>query len=240
MTNVLWAILSYTDGFYDGQDSLAKLARVKKSALDKNLRKLTALGLIAREQNFARKGVQQRYWVNMDRLNALASNNQRVDIDTPNKTNRVELETAKGVTESLNECNEIHPYRKKDTQISSNEDLESYLKFIPSHKQFKLNRQLKEVLEELRHKGTTFKAIEDLFYTTNWDAINMPSVFVLKSLTDLNARPVKYSQEFPPPHCGECDPVERKFPYLVENSSGQASQYCFTCNWYWVNKRNGY
>ena len=197
MTNVLWAILSYSDGCFIGEDALMKICRVKKSALRKNLRKLTDLGLIRRETPFAHKGRSQRYWVNMVRLNALADPTYRVDLDTPIKTERVDLETPKGVNNSPNGSNQIHPQRYKNTQISSGEDLEIYLKFIPVNKKPRVSKEIRTVLDELlqKYQGTTSKVIEDGFYGTNWHGINMPTVFVLDRLRELNARPIKYSKE---------------------------------------------
>lgn len=121
---------------------------------------------------------------------------------------------------------------------SSKENLEDYLNFIPISKRPALSKELTKVLEELIHKGTSFKVIEDHFYGTNWEAITIPSGFVLKSLTDLNARPVKYSREFPPPYCGECHETERAF--IITDKNGEHSNACKKCNWFWVNKSNGY
>ena len=240
MTNVLWTILSYSDGCFIGEESLMKICRVKKSALRKNIRKLTDLGLIRRETPKAYKGRSQRYWVNMERLNALADSSYRVDIDTPIKTQRVDLETPKGVTMSLNGSNQIHPQRYKNTQISSNEDFEIYLKFIPTQKKPRLSKELVSVLDELlqKYQGTLSKVIEDHFYATNWHGINIPNVFVLDRLRELNARPIKYSKENPPAHCGECDPIERVL--LVTDENGDHRITCRKCNWFYVNQASGY
>ena len=128
---------------------------------------------------------------------------------------------------------------------SSNEDLfKTSLSFIPANKRFNVSDEIRKMLSELEHQGTTFQAIGDEFSKVNWDLIDNPRVFVLGRLRDLVARPVHYTPSNQPPKCAnpDCDEKTRTLPYSVEvpNGNGQSTRSCLECNHYWVNKRNGF
>jgi len=238
MSSLLWVIVSYPNGCYIGQDALAKQARLKHDNFTKVLRNCTKLGLITREQTYARAGVRQCYRVNMTRLLELA----RVELSTPTTNKRVELETVKGGTESPSGSNPVHPYKDYKNYKSSKDDLfNSSLSFIPANKRFVVSQEVKKLLNELEHTGTTLEAIEADFRTVAWDLILNPRVFVTSRLRDLVARPVLYTSERQPPKCShpDCDPVTRKFPYAVEMPGEGKTMSCPDCNHFWVNKRNG-
>jgi hypothetical protein len=239
MSSLLWVIVSYPNGCYIGQDALAKQARMKHDNYSKVLRRCTKLGLISREQSYARAGVRQCYRVNMSRLVELS----RVELSTPTINKRVELETVQGVTESPSGSNPVHPYKDYKNYKSSKDDLFiTSLSFIPANKRFVISEEVKKLLNELEHTGTTLEAIEADFRTVAWDLIHNPKVFVTGRLRDLVARPVRYTSERQPPKCAnpDCDPVTRTFTYAVEMPGEGKTMTCPECNHFWVNKRNGY
>ena len=241
MASLLWVIVTYPNGCYIGQDALAKQARLKHDNFTKVLRNCTKLGLITREQSYARAGVRQCYRVNMPRLLELG----RVEHSPPTLTNRVEHNPLVGVTESPTGSNQVDPYKYNKYYKSSNEDLfNSSLSFIPASSRFSIPKELHSLLEELEHRGTTLEAVKGDFRQVNWDLIDNPKVFVLGRLRDLVARPVQYTATNRPPKCAnpECDEETRTLPYLVSvpNGNGQTTQSCLECNHYWVNKRNGF
>jgi hypothetical protein len=241
MASLLWVIVSYPNGCYIGQEALAKQARLKHDNFTKVLRACTKLGLIDREQSYARKGIQQCYRVNMNRLTELI----RVENSPPSTSNRVEIKSVQGGNESAPGGNEVHPYKDNKYYKSSNDDLfKTLLSFIPASKRFKVPDEMRNMLTELEHQGTTFQAIGDEFSKVSWDLIDNPRVFVLGRLRDLVARPVQYTVNNPPPKCSnpDCDEKTRTLPYFVEvpNGNGQTTRSCLACNHYWVNKRNGF
>jgi hypothetical protein len=241
MSSLLWVIVSYPNGCYIGQDSLAKQARLKHDNFTKSLRACTKLGLIDREQTYARTGVRQCYRVNMPRLLELG----RVEHSPPTLINRVEQSPVVGGTESPTGSNQVDPYKDNKYYKSSNEDLfNSSLSFIPASSRFSIPKEVHSLLEELEHRGTTLEAIEAEFSQVNWSKVNSPKVFVLDRLRDLVARPVQFSATNRPPKCAnpECDEETRTLPYpvTVPNGNGQTTRSCLECNHYWVNKRNGF
>ena len=239
MASLLWVIVTYPNGCYIGQDALAKQACLKHDNFTKVLRNCTKLGLISREQTYARAGVRQCYRVNMTRLLELT----RVELSTPTTNKRVELETVQGGTESPSGSNPVHPYKDYKNYKSSKDDLFiSSLSFIPANKRFAITEEVKKLLNELEHTGTTLEAIEAEFRHDKWESITNPRVFVTGRLRDLVARPVRYTSERQPPKCShpDCDPVTRTFPYAVENPGEGKTMTCPDCNHFWVNKRNGY
>jgi hypothetical protein len=241
MSSLLWVIVSYPNGCYIGQDALAKQARLKHDNFTKTLRACTKLGLIDREQTYARTGIRQCYWVNMPRLLELG----RVEHSPPTLTNRVEHSPVVGGTESLTGSTQVDPYKDNKYYKSSSEDLfNSSLSFIPAGSRFSIPKELHSLLEELEHRGTTLEAIEAEFSQVNWSGINTPKVFVLGRIRDLVARPVQFSATNKPPKCTNpyCDEETRTVPYPVEvpNGNGQTTRSCLECNHHWVNKRNGF
>ena len=138
------------------------------------------------------------------------------------------------------EATEIAPYKDNKNNKSSNEDLfKTSLSFIPANKRFKVPDEMRNMLSELEHQGTTFQAIGDEFSKVNWDSIDNPRVFVLGRLRDLVARPVRYTANNPPPKCSnpDCDEETRTLSYSVEvpNGNGQTTRSCLECNHYWIN-----
>ena len=241
MASLLWVILSYPNGCYIGQDALAKQACLKHDNFTKVLRACTKLGLIDREQSYARKGIQQCYRVNMNRLNELG----RVENSPPNTTNRVELKPVLGGNKSVTGGTEVHPYKYNKYYKSSSEDLfSSSLSFIPALSRFNIPKELHSFLEQLEHRGTSLEAIRAEFSQVSWNLIDNPKAFVLGRLRDLVARPVQFSPTNRPPKCAnpDCDEETRTLPYpvLVPNGNGQTTKSCLECNHYWVNKRNGF
>jgi len=241
MSSLLWVIVSYPNGCYIGQDALAKQARLKHDNFTKSLRACTKLGLIDREQTYARTGIRQCYRVNMPRLLELG----RVEHSPPTLTNRVEHNPVVGGTESPTGSNQVDPYKDNKYYKSSSEDLfNSSLSFIPASCRFSIPKELPLLLKELEHRGTTLEAIEAEFSQVNWSGINTPKVFVLGRLRDLVARPVQFSATNRPPKCAnpECNEETRTLPYPVSvpNGNGQTTMSCLECNHYWVNKRNGF
>ena len=241
MASLLWVIVTYPNGCYIGQDALAKQACLKHDNFTKVLRACTKLGVIDREQSYARKGIQQCYRVNMPRLTELG----RVEHSPPTLTNRVELKPVLGGTESDIGGTQLHPYKDNKYYKSSSEDLfTSSLSFIPATKRFAIGKEFHKLLEELEHRGTTLEAIEAEFSRVDWNSIDNSRVFVLSRLRDLERRPVQFTATNRPPKCAnpDCDEETRTLPYPVEvpNGNGQTTRSCLECNHYWVNKRNGF
>ncbi len=241
MSSLLWVIVSYPNGCYIGQEALAKQACLKHDNFTKTLRNLTKLGLIDREQTYARAGIRQCYRVNMPRLLELG----RVELNTPTLGNRVDSLTEVGGTESCTGITQVDPYRDNKYYKSSNEELfDSYLSFVPAQKRFSITKDVQSIIKDLECRGTTLEAIRDDFSRVTWNSINNPRLFVLGRLRDLAARPVRYTVDSQPPKCSnsDCDPLTRTLPYFVEipGGNGSATQYCLECNQYWVNKRNGF
>lgn len=241
MSSLLWVIVSYPNGCWIGQDALAKQARLKHDNFTKVLRDCTKLGLIDREQKYARFGLRQCYRVNMPRLIELG----RVEQSPPTLTNWVEQSPVVGGTESPTGSNQVAPYKDNKYNKSSNEDLfNSSLSFIPASSRFAIPEELHSLLKELEHRGTTLEVIEAGFSQVNWAGINSPKVFVMGRLRDLMARPVRFSATNRPPKCAnpDCNKDTRTLPYSVPvpNGNGQTTRNCLECNHFWVNKRNGF
>lgn len=242
MRTLLLVIASYPDGCHIGRVALAKECGFgKPSTLKSNINKCLKLNLLDREQRYPREGLQQNYWVNMNNLLALAG----VSLNSPSPMGRVDLKPAQGLSKQPSAVTEIAPYKDNKNNKSSNEDLfKTSLSFIPANKRFRVPDEMRNMLSELEHQGTTFQAIGDEFSKVNWDLIDNPRVFVLGRIRDLVARPVQYTAKNPPPKCDnpECDEETRTLPYSVEvpNGNGQTTKSCLECNHYWVNKRNGF
>lgn len=241
MASLLWVIVSYPNGCYIGQDALAKQARLKHENFKRVLRDCTKLGLITREQSYARAGVRQCYRVNMTRLLELA----RVELSTPTTNKRMELETVQGGTESPSGSNPVHPYKDYKNYKSSKDDLfSSFLSFIPANKRFAISGEITKLLQELEHAGTTLEAVKAEIRGHDWERINNPRVFFTRLLRDLVARPVHHTSKRQPPKCSnpDCDPITRKLSYPVEipHGDGAKTYYCLDCSYSAGNKRNGY
>lgn len=241
MASLLWVIVSYPNGCYIGQDALAKQARLKHDNFTKVLRACTKLGLIDREQTYARTGIRQCYRVNMPRLLELG----RVEFSTPTLTNRVESKTVLGGIESGTGSTQVDPYKYNKYYKSSKEDLfNSSLSFIPANKRFAVNEELHILVDELEHRGTTSEALAAEFRHDNWPKVNNPKKFVLDRLRDLVARPVQYTATNRPPKCAnpDCDEETRRVPYPVDIPGGNGAQTysCLECNPGILNKRNGF
>ena len=241
MASLLWVIVSYPNGCYIGQEALAKQARLKHDNFTKVLRACTQLGLIKREQTYARTGLRQNYSVNMPRLLELG----RVEISTPSFDTRVESKTPVGATESETGSTPVDPYRDNKNNKSSKEDLFSnLLKNIPANKRFGFDSDVLSQLKKLEHRGTTLEAVKEDLRLVSWDSITNPKAFILSRLKDIEARPIRYSAECPPPKCSnpQCDQETRSLssPVEVPGGNGSTTFYCLECNHHWVNKRNGY
>jgi len=144
-----------------------------------------------------------------------------------------------------NETSKVVPISNLSISTSSKEDLFiTSLSFIPATKRFVISEEIKKLLHELEHRGTTLEAIEDEFRHDKWESIHNPKAIVLGRLLDMVARPVRYTSERQPPKCAnpDCDPVTRKLPYAIEipNGNGARTRSCPECNFSSVNKRNGY
>jgi hypothetical protein len=241
MASLLWVIVSYPNGCYIGQERLAKQARLELGYFKKVMGFCTKLGLIERDQPHAQTGTRQCYRVNMTRLLELG----RVELITPTPTQRVEQSLLLGGTESPTGSNQVHPYRDNKNYKSSGEELfSSVLSFIPASSRFSVTKELRSLVEELEHRGTTLEVIRGEFSQVNWNAIDNPKLFVLGRLRDLMARPVKYTEVTRPTKCAnsECDEKTRTLAYAVPvpNGNGMRTQSCLECSVYWVNKKNGY
>jgi hypothetical protein len=213
----------------------------KESTLKSNLNKCTKLNLIDREQKFPREGVQQCYRVNLNNLLSLGG----VTLNDPSPMGRVDLKPAQGLSKPASGFAEMAPYKDYKNNKSSKEELFIFsLSFIPAHKRFAISGEVKKILSELEHRGTTLEAIEADFRTVAWELIDNPRVFVMGRLRDLVARPVRYTSERQPPKCSnpDCDPATRKLPYAIEIPKGNGARTlsCPDCNFSSVNKRNGY
>jgi hypothetical protein len=241
MASLLWVIVSYPNGCYIGQDALAKQARLKHDNFTKVLRACTKLGLINREQTYARTGLRQNYSVNMNRILELG----RVEISTPTLDNRVENKAPLGVTDSDTGSTPVDPYKYNKNNKSSRDDLFSNFQLsLPAHKRFSFDLEVSNQLKNLEHRGTTLEAIQDDLRLVAWDSITNPKAFVISRLRDIEARPIRFSADSPPPKClnPECDQERRTLskPVEVPLGNGATTIYCLECNHHWVNKRNGY
>ena len=110
--SLLWTIVSYPDGCFIGQHTLASIAGLSLSTSKRYLRELTMLGFIDREQSYARKGVRQCYRVRMNTFT------NWVAPVTPKELSEVEFNSLLGITESVKggtssptEYNQLHPYK---------------------------------------------------------------------------------------------------------------------------------
>ena len=242
MRQLLFIIASYPNGCFIGYEALTKECGFnKESTLKSNLNKCTKLNLIDREQRHPREGIQQCYSVNLDNLLALGG----VTLNDPSPMGRVTLKPAKGSSKPSSGITQIAPYKDYKNYKSSKEDLFiTSLSFIPANKRFVISEEVKKLLNELEHGGTTLEAIEAEFRHDKWESIHNPKAIVTGRLRDMVARPVLYTSERQPPKCSnpDCDPVTRKLPYAIEipNGNGASTRSCPECNFSSVNKRNGY
>jgi hypothetical protein len=240
MRQLLLIIASYPNGCFIGYEALTKECGFnKESTLKSNLNKCTKLRLIDREQKFPREGLQQCYRVNLNNLLSLAG----VTLNDPSPMGRVVLKPAQGLSKLASGVTEMAPYIDyKNNKSSEEESFSNSLSFIPANKRFAISGEVKKLLSELEHAGTTLEAIEADFRGVTWESIHYPKVFVTGRLRDMVARPVRYTSERQPPKCAnpDCDPLTRTFPYAVENPGEGKTMTCPECNHFWVNKRNGY
>jgi hypothetical protein len=240
MRQLLLIIASYPNGCFIGYEALTKECGFnKESTLKSNLNKCTKLNLIDREQKFPREGVQQCYRVNLNNLLTLGG----VTLNDPSPMGRVDLKPAQGLSKPASGFVEMAPYKDYKNNKTSKDDLfNSSLSFIPANKRFVISEEVKKLLNELEHRGTTLEAIEAEFRHDKWESIHNPKAIVTGRLRDMVARPVRYTSDRQPPKCAHphCDPVTRTFTYAVENPGEGKTMTCPECNFFWVNKRNGY
>jgi hypothetical protein len=242
MRNLLLIIASYPDGCHIGREALAKECGFGQlSTLKSNINKCLKLNLLDREQRYPREGLQQNYWVNMENLMALAG----VSLNSPTPMGRVDLKPAEGSLKQPSAFTQIAPYKDNKNNKSSKEDLfQTTLSFVPAVSRFHVTAEVRSLLEELEHRGTTLEAIKADFSQVNWNLIDNSKAFVSGRLRDLVARPVQFTATNRPPKCAnpDCDEESRTLPYAVPvpNGNGQTTRSCLECNHYWVNKRNGF
>lgn len=170
-SSLMWVIGSYPDGCFVGIDKLAQMARQTKRTAFANLRNLSAMNLILKEQDYARKGVRQCYRLNMVEIKRINQNpdNERVRLITPN--NRVQLEgdksavnKPKGAVKSSKGSDTQHPYKEYK---NNKYDKELFNEFISGLKNQSLipyieaGSNLNDLLKRVIQRDTNFKAFHD-------------------------------------------------------------------------------
>jgi DNA-binding MarR family transcriptional regulator len=140
---IIVAIAYHPEGCWIGIEALAKRCRTTKGNLLKRIRGLKKLGIVETEQTYARKGLRQRYTLNVSALKDYA---QRVSVETPLVVKEVRKD-GKGVGKDLKGISEVakglptgHPY-KEYKQYKNDKD-ERY-SFIVSG----LSEEIKELID---------------------------------------------------------------------------------------------
>jgi len=143
------------------------------------------------------------------------------------------------VTNASPTSNPIQEYKNTKQQVSSDFVImfNNFIsKELQTTKQFKADPKLVILLDSLKAKGFSFKAIASALEAIGQPTIDNPKVFALKRLeTLLEAQPDWNMTDNKPPHCGECDPVTRKLPERYEirsNPPGLRVSECYRCNPY--------
>jgi hypothetical protein len=149
------------------------------------------------------------------------------------------------VTNASPTSNPIQEYKNTKQQVSSDFVI-MFNNFISKElqrtKQFKADPKLVILLDSLKAKGFSFKAIASALEAIGKPTIDNPKAFALRRLeTLLEAQPDWNMSDKKPPHCGECDPETRKLPYRYEvasNPPGATSDQCPKCNPYAIQRKS--
>lgn len=143
------------------------------------------------------------------------------------------------VTNASPTSNPIQEYKNTKQQVSSDYVImfNNFIsKELQTTKQFKADPKLVILLDSLKDKGFSFKAIASAIEAIGQPTIDNPKAFALKRLeTLLEAQPDWNMTDNKPPYCGECDPDTRQVNYRYEipsNPRGQTVNECPKCNPY--------
>jgi hypothetical protein len=143
------------------------------------------------------------------------------------------------VTNASPTSNPIQEYKNTKQQVSSDFVIlfnNFITKELQTTKQFKADPKLVTLLDSLKAKGFSFKAIASALEAIGQPTIDNPKAFALKRLeTLLEAQPDWNMTDNKPPYCGECDPETRQVNYRYEipsNPRGQTVNECPKCNPY--------
>lgn len=163
---IIIAIARMPNGFYKGLSCLAMHTRTSEGNLKKRLRHLRNLGIVEREQTYARKGLRQRYSINITAIDALT---ERVSVETPLAIEEVRkdvksvIKDSLGIFEVAKGSSSGYPY--KEYKEYKNDKDERFLLIISG-----LSEEIKELIDyapnisetidKLVSKGWTLEAIK--------------------------------------------------------------------------------
>ena len=244
-SSLLWVIGSYPDGCFVGIDKLAQMARQTKRTAFANLRNLSNMNLILKDQKFARKGLQQCYRLNMAEIERIkqSPDNERVQLITPNK--RVQLESEQGATKKLKGAvksskgsDTQHPYKeykynKYDKELF--DEFTSGLKDQSLIPYIEAGSNLDDLLKRVIQQDTNFKAFYDYLGLQSFarsEKIGGLLIHFLKQyLATTKAKSeAGLGEQFVTRWCGECNELTRTRSEVFIDSEGWSVNKCCICN----------
>jgi hypothetical protein len=91
-----------------------------------------------------------------------------------------------------------------------------------------------DLVAQVKHKGTSFKAIEGALDNINWETILVPQSFVISVVKGLLEKEPDWSMDNLPPWCGKCDELKRTTDFRSEipRGNGATTDQCLDCNPY--------
>lgn len=206
--------------------------------LDKDIAHLNIVKRNAR----AYKGTQQNYRVDLNQYERLLSMRHGAPFSSVTDLQSVHLETVEHAPESVTVRATVHPYRqdKQEKHLHESDYVIMFNNLIKSRveptKRFRADPTLVRLLDDLKAKSFTFKAVEQALEALGADWVTSPKGFTINALrTLLEAEPDWNMNDNKPPHCGKCDPVTRKLSYEYEirsNPPGATRSECDKCNPY--------
>lgn len=243
--SLMWVIGSYPDGCFIGIDKLAQIAGLTKRTAFTNLKDLSDMNLILKDQKFARKGLRQCYRLNMAEITRInqSSDNERVRLITPN--NRVQLEGAKGAIikpkgaiKGSKGSDTQHPYKEYK---NSKYDRELFDEFTSGfHDQnliayIEAGSNLDELLRKVIQQDTNFKAVHNYLGLQSFARSEKIGGLVIHLLEKYLRTSKRNSEattrpEFETIWCGECKEISRTRDEAFKDLEGYRVNKCHLCH----------
>jgi hypothetical protein len=244
-SSLLWVIVSYPNGCFEGIEKLAQMARQTERTTFANLRNLSDKNLILKEQKFARKGLRQCYRLNMaeiERINQ-SSDIERVRLITPNK--RVQLESdmgainkPKGAIKSSKGSDTQHPYKEYKNNKYDKELFDEFTSGLKDQSlipYIQAGSNLDDLLKRVIQQDTSFKALHDYLgqqnFATSEKVGGLLIYFINKYLDALKAKSEAITRPvFVTNWCGRCNEVTRRSYEVFIGADDFSVHECPVCH----------